>query len=221
MSNLYSSPDPYFFALLYAVQAKKLDKVTAILDASTNPCELIKGENGNTLNRTMLTYAASINVDPEILHKMIDVCPAALGVRDSAGLTPLHWALFNEYEYDTILHMLVKDPTYPKVLEKNTVYPTAPTPLDFLSRNYTKYNVKDKERIRLLVDVTTSVPEIVRVMSERASKRREPAFLAWEAARRHRRRPPVGGEGRATAPRPRRRSRMSFTRKRRSLNKKK
>jgi hypothetical protein len=205
MSNLFSGP---LGSLLYALQTNNLDKVTAILKESTDPCKLIRGKHGNTLGLTMLTYAAYIDVKPEILHKMIDVCPDALVDRDPGGLTPLHRALSRMYSYDTILHMLLKDPTYPKVLEKSEM---AQTPLDVL-----RYTPKEyRERISPLVDISKTGSEIVREARERAFERRKHALRAYamhEAAIVNR---TTKGSG------TRRRSRMSFTRKRRSLNKKK
>lgn len=219
MSNLFSSPDPDLSALLYAIQTNNLDKVTAILDASTDPCKLIRGKHGNTLGLTMLSYAAYVNVEPEILHKMIDVCPDALGDRDSGGLTPLHRALVNMYEYDTILHMLVKDPTYPEVLKKSGMIQT---PLDVL-----RYTPKDyRESISPLLDEAGS--KIVR--EARNFERRKHALYAYamhEAAivskADWRKRQAELAEEKKTkkGSGTRRRSRMSFTRKRRSLNKKK
>ena len=210
MSNLFSSPDPDLSALLYAIYANKLEDVSRILAASTDPCKLIRGKHGNTLGLTMLTHAAYLDVKPEILHKMIDVCPDALVDRDPGGLTPLHRALSRMYSYDTILHMLVKDPTYPEVLKKSGM---AQTPLDFL-----RYTPKEyRERISPLLDMRTSGSEIERATRELAFKRRRPALSAYakhEAAI-------VARANAKKGSGTRRRSRMSFTRKRRSLNKKK
>jgi hypothetical protein len=217
MSNLFNGK---LAALSYALYENKLDKVTAILDASTDPCGLIRGKHGMVAGLNTLSYAASVHVKPEVLHKMIDVCPDALGDRGLDGLTPLHRALFKKYPYDTILHMLVKDPTYPKVLEKSKEYPMAPTPLELLNR----YTPKDyQERIRPLLDEAGS--KIVR--EARNFERRKHALYAYamhEAAivsradwRKRQAEEKKTKKGSGT----RRRSRMSFTRKRRSLNKKK
>lgn len=225
MSNLFSSPDPDFSALLYAVRANNLKEVSRILAASTDPCALILRKHRNTLDLNMLTYAAYINVNPEILRKMIDVCPAALGDRDPGGSTPLHQALFKKpfqkpYSYGMIRHMLVKDPTYPKVLEKSDKYPMAPTPLDVLRYTPPEY----REPISPLLDFSKSGPDILK---DRAFDRRIHALYAYamqRAADRSKeywrdRLAELAAEKKGSGTR--RRSRMSFTRKRRSLNKKK